>query len=103
HALQDLEGSRLWLGDLDGNGLGGVLVLEARTWSGTWGRRRGRLVELILDALERAGGLLERRRRRRRFAQGRNLLGEHVLIARQIAGKLRGLLRNHPAKAEDDG
>ena len=34
----------------------------------------------------------------RRFAQGRDLLGEHMLIARQIAGKLRGLLRHHPAK-----
>ena len=86
-----------------GMGLVGFLSSRLGRWSGTWGRRRGRLVELILDALERAGGLLERRRRRRRFAQGRDLLGEHVLIARQIAGKLRGLLRHHPAKAEDDG
>ena len=35
--------------------------------------------------------------------QSSDLVGEDVLIARKILGKLRRLLRNEPAKSEDEG
>ena len=59
HALQDLEGSRLGLADLDRDGLAGIRLVQV--WAGGLARRRRgrRSGDLVLDALQRTGDLLE--------------------------------------------
>ena len=103
HALQNLEGPRLGLSDLDGDGLVGSRLFKARRRGGALWHRPCPLGDLVLDALERARDIVEGAGRFRRFAQGRDLACKHVLIARQVARKLRDLVREHPAKSEDDG